>query len=292
MVNLETEAVLECSTQTEREGDDGEGGGHLFYIPLPEGPLVNSQLAAAPQQLIQGVAVKLDTEGPDQRVIMRAKLITKPPTTFGSTPRSLVAGGKVKPEQKVRPLGSAALTTEPNATSIAPTVTSSGTVSAVKPPPVVGTVQPTVRRSSGATVDQSTGTAVKQTTQATQADSLPAKPVRRESVHLPPPLPPPLSVKPTKSRQVGVDSGLNRGKSISPSNTLVAVGSAHFPKCGTPPCLVEAPTFRPTEKEFHDPLEYIDRITPLAQQFGICRIIPPPNFKVLWLVLVVVEVIP
>lgn len=41
----------------------------------------------------------------------------------------------------------------------------------------------------------------------------------------------------------------------------------------------EAPIFRPTEKEFQDPIEYIERITPLAQRFGICRIIPPETFK-------------
>lgn len=44
--------------------------------------------------------------------------------------------------------------------------------------------------------------------------------------------------------------------------------------------MLEAPTFYPTEKEFGDPLEYIEKITPLAQHLGICRIVPPPNFKV------------
>lgn len=40
----------------------------------------------------------------------------------------------------------------------------------------------------------------------------------------------------------------------------------------------EAPVFRPTEKEFQDPIEYIERITPIASRFGICRIIPPESF--------------
>lgn len=43
--------------------------------------------------------------------------------------------------------------------------------------------------------------------------------------------------------------------------------------------LTDAPVFRPTEKEFQDPIEYIERITPQASRFGICRIIPPESFK-------------
>lgn len=45
-------------------------------------------------------------------------------------------------------------------------------------------------------------------------------------------------------------------------------------------CLVQAPTFQPSEKDFQDPLEYIDKIRPIAEKFGICRVVPPPNFKV------------
>jgi protein Jumonji len=44
--------------------------------------------------------------------------------------------------------------------------------------------------------------------------------------------------------------------------------------------VVEAPTFYPTEKDFQDPLEYIDKIRPIAEKFGICKVVPPPNFKV------------
>lgn len=44
--------------------------------------------------------------------------------------------------------------------------------------------------------------------------------------------------------------------------------------------VIEAPTFYPTEKDFQDPLEYIDKIRLIAEKFGICRVVPPPNFKV------------
>ncbi|OJJ33001.1 hypothetical protein ASPWEDRAFT_174428 [Aspergillus wentii DTO 134E9] len=43
--------------------------------------------------------------------------------------------------------------------------------------------------------------------------------------------------------------------------------------------LQEAPTFRPTEEEFKDPVEYIRKIAPEGKKYGICRVIPPENWQ-------------
>ena len=43
--------------------------------------------------------------------------------------------------------------------------------------------------------------------------------------------------------------------------------------------LEEAPTFRPNEEDFKDPFEYIRRIRPEAEKFGICKIIPPDSWS-------------
>ena len=37
----------------------------------------------------------------------------------------------------------------------------------------------------------------------------------------------------------------------------------------------EAPVFEPTEEEFQDPFTYLEKIRPIAEAKGICKIRPP-----------------
>lgn len=41
----------------------------------------------------------------------------------------------------------------------------------------------------------------------------------------------------------------------------------------------EAPVFEPTDEDFENPLRYIDKIRPVAEKCGICKIRPPPEWQ-------------
>ncbi|XP_053672398.1 lysine-specific demethylase lid [Anopheles nili] len=41
----------------------------------------------------------------------------------------------------------------------------------------------------------------------------------------------------------------------------------------------EAPVFEPSEEDFRNPLVYINKIRPLAEKYGICKIRPPKSFQ-------------
>ncbi|PSN57956.1 hypothetical protein C0J52_00206 [Blattella germanica] len=325
---------MECSTQTdvtEEEEDDSEG--HLFYIPLQQPPGPGGPLAAPSQQLIQGVAVKLGTEGPtgpNQRVIMRAKLVTKPPnfnrTATGIQDGSTLGLGRsVLTTQHQRSTGMI-LAEQKNIYGSGGGATSTVTTGTYPP---VGTVQPTARGRPLVTRSD----AMTDTVQNTDADlpkpASPTKATEKSPAVYPqaevnPPMKKPLAMVPakpilskvqsqgtlsssaggsqTKSSSVNVHVGKPRrgstevnspGTSGTKSNAgggkrgsqkmksyiCTPSNTTKFPSVGSPAQMVEAPIFHPTEKEFQDPLEYIDRIRPVAEKFGLCRVVPPPNFK-------------
>lgn len=191
--------------------NDSDSEGHTFYIPLQATNVSGSKN----DQLIQGVSVKLGTEGaegPNQRIIMHAKLVTK--SRIGANTQAL-------PDSM---------------TEVVKTLMANKDISAAKSVPCA-TVQPRCVKSSD------------------NNEPLPG----------------------TSQTKLGPIIGkLNKYQNevqIQPTNNTT------FPCHDDPAQMVEAPVFRPTEKEFQDPIEYIERIAPIASRFGICRIIPPESFK-------------
>uniref|UniRef100_A0A1B0CKP7 Protein Jumonji n=2 Tax=Lutzomyia longipalpis TaxID=7200 RepID=A0A1B0CKP7_LUTLO len=231
------------------DGNDSDSEGHTFYIPLQGA----GNLGGKGDQLIQGVAVKLGTEGPDgpnQRVIMRAKLVTKAQMGTNPTPipeslanaqqdimKSLLANKEIC--SKSVPIG----TVQPRFKSSAATETpTTSRASASRDPPPAQSAASSSRAPSHSSL-----------TRVNSNSSL-------------------VSQKSRKSAK-GKTTATEWQGPVQPSNNTA------FPRTDDAAQMVEAPVFSPTEKEFQDPIEFIDRIAPIAARFGLCRIIPPASFK-------------
>ncbi|CAD6237239.1 GSCOCG00002210001-RA-CDS [Cotesia congregata] len=225
----------EISTQTENTNEnEDENDAHVFYIPLQTVARSGPNLAQG-QPLIQGVAVKLGTEGPtgpNQRVLLRAQLVTKPPM-------------------------------------------------AVARCPPVGTVQPTTR-TPPTDIDPVASTSKSTSTSTSTSNLSPIKPNEAQEVaKLTEKIP--KSPKATRERKSSADAPKVARKlsAKAKKNAEMADKLKFFPKMEEKgeARLVDAPTFYPSEKDFQDPLEYIDKIRPIAEKYGICRVVPPSNFK-------------
>lgn len=83
-----------------------------------------------------------------------------------------------------------------------------------------------------------------------------------------------LEIKNTKTTNVVKSEANSRKRSTNIKRTVE-----------TPPLnydlssLIDAPVFHPDEKEFNDPIEYLEKIQHECERFGICRIVPPASFK-------------
>ncbi|KAJ5949005.1 hypothetical protein N7454_002312 [Penicillium verhagenii] len=78
----------------------------------------------------------------------------------------------------------------------------------------------------------------------------------------------PLSAR--RSAPLDLASVERRGQSNAPREPSKRIRPHGIP---------EAPTFRPTEEEFKDPVAYIQKIAPEGKKYGICRVIPPDNWQ-------------
>ncbi|XP_035913865.1 mucin-19 [Anopheles stephensi] len=285
--------VKQEASDTEPDGASGTGGGiggggQTFYIPL-QGPTASGGGGAgggsgggvggsggsagkAADSLIQGVAVKLGTEGPDgpnQRVIMHAKLVTK--AEMGSNPTTLPDSMNV--QELVKSLtaqgGAAAALGKEGLAKLLP----------------IGLLQSRFKSTSATNAAEQPPSTTDAARTPTQEDRASAEPMSRglsriaSNSSLSSQRSKPTGKAAGKGATAGRTGGGTGGTSNEAGATPQPNNNTVFPRRDDPAQMVEAPVFKPTEKEFHDPMEYIERIAPIASRFGICRIIPPASFK-------------
>uniref|UniRef100_A0A2M4B810 Putative small domain found in the jumonji family of transcription factors n=1 Tax=Anopheles marajoara TaxID=58244 RepID=A0A2M4B810_9DIPT len=255
--------------EPEAPTDDSEADGQTFYIPL-QGPTATGAAGSKPDQLIQGVAVKLGTEGPDgpnQRVIMHAKLVTK--AEMGTNPTTLPESMNVQELVK-------SLTAQVGLAGTGAALSKdAGIISKLMPSGTIG--QPRFKATEGGT----STTAMEQRSEGRSSVEPVPRPGGLSRINSNSSLSSSQRSKPTTGKAMAATAAVKQQQPQQQTQTNLpqADNSTTFPRRDDPAQMVEAPVFRPSEKEFQDPLEYIERIAPVASRFGICRIIPPASFK-------------
>ncbi|CAG5136039.1 unnamed protein product [Candidula unifasciata] len=82
-----------------------------------------------------------------------------------------------------------------------------------------------------------------------------------------------------RSSKVSKDGARSATRRPTPKKAKVQTSPSGVPSSQTAAEENSIPTFHPTEAEFSDPITYISQIQPLAGSYGMCRIIPPPSWK-------------
>ena len=254
-ISLPAELATQLAAQAQAEGASSSGSKETtYFIPL--------QNNASGQSF--GVAVKLGTEGPpgpDQKVIMKAKLVTQPvgkaseKATVISAPSSAAKKGGQKGQDSAKKGQSKAKTV-------------------IKQ-----------EESSSSSSDESS-----------DDDSEFEEPIKKKAKYnkkkpnLVSPKSEQLSPTPTAAAKRGPKKEATvialpvtspRVDSSRSQQTCLGVVESldKFPKLGQHAHLIEAPIFKPTPAEFKDPIKYIQGIRKIAEPFGMCKIIPPSSFK-------------
>ena len=262
-ISLPPELASQLAAQAQSEGASSSAKETTYFIPL--------QSNSSGQSF--GVAVKLGTEGPpgpDQKVIMKAKLVTQP---VGKPLGATVIGAPKKdktPRKKPEKKEKAPVKRPPSSSSSSEDEESSADSESSedeKPPkkqrkkssPKQSTaVAKNIKRELKSPAPSTTSSMV-----SPRSDTSSPKSKRKKDATLVSlPVTSPTISSRSQQTCLGVVESLEK-----------------FPKLGQHAHLIEAPIFKPTPAEFKDPMKYIQAIRKVAEPFGMCKIIPPASFK-------------
>ena len=228
-IPIPEELAKQLKAQAKKEANSSGGTSETtYFIPLQSG---GSSF---------GVSVKLSTEGPpgpNQKVIMTAKLVTQPTG---------------------RPIGAKVIGTKALETGAAAAKSSGG--KKFSRMPMASPASPTGAAANAGSSDEDSSSPDDDDDDSSDSSM--------------------TSPKSKRTKKGRKDFGDDPQQQQHPESCLGPVEVLErFPKLGQHAKLVEAPVFRPSEKEFKDPMKYIAKIRGVAEPFGVCKIIPPSSFK-------------
>ncbi|KAE8746090.1 hypothetical protein FOCC_FOCC007214 [Frankliniella occidentalis] len=305
---LEVPSEKTCNPSNDSQNDDSD----VYYIPLggQEGH----------EGDVRAVAVRLGKKGPNNRVVMSAKIVKKPPTfkhpndtaedglpnkrvkmemssqagqhsgqqadAKTSAKKSLESktscqnvGSKAKsPQEKTKRETHFSITDSSGEdTSPLPLLPSSSSSSSKDTKEFKSSMSPASSRNKSPMSDIASPS-------ASQCNSKGKGRLNRQS-----------SIDSDASEKAKSSRRGSKGKSsssrASPSPSLPSTSSTSSGPSRpsqksnrsyngpVPGNISEAPVFHPTEKEFQDPYAYIEKIRPIAEKYGLCRIVAPHSFK-------------
>ncbi len=242
-IPIPKELANQLAAQAKKEGTSGNSE-MTYFIPLQ---------SSSGQSF--GVAVKLGTEGPDgpnQKVIMKAKLVTQP---SGKPVGARVIGAKESTSAK----------------ESSSTPGPSGTKAKTSPKSTSASGKKFAR------MPMASPASPKRAVDSSDSDdsSRPSTSTGRMGS--------PDSFRSKKSKYQRRDSEQQSSTEQRRDESECCLGNVEtmekFPKLGHHAHLVDAPVYTPTEKEFKDPMKFIQSIRKEAEQFGVCRVVPPSSFK-------------
>lgn len=83
-----------------------------------------------------------------------------------------------------------------------------------------------------------------------------------------------------KRRRQNQSSSSSQHQKLSSNEERLRTQTVQNSKLGTKIDVPWAPTFYPSVEDMEgSPLDYIDKIRPVAQRYGICKIVPPQAWK-------------
>ncbi|KAL4235349.1 Jumonji and AT-rich interaction domain containing 2 [Mactra antiquata] len=83
----------------------------------------------------------------------------------------------------------------------------------------------------------------------------------------------------SEKKKLSLESGGSKSSLGSDTSGEIRIKTELFPGDNNDPAVVQCPIYYPSDEQFRDPILYIQSIQSEAEQYGMCKIVPPCSWK-------------